>query len=1473
MNISSSPTRRSKAAQVRSSWLAALLLACVGSTSRLPAAGPEFTVFNEGNVFAGEAVASPRGISADGTHVVGVQTDPSFVQEAFIWNSSEGIVLLGAPFGSQFQTQATHVSADGMFILGTRQPKGGGTLESVRWSRSPTLTAVVVAAGPPGAISSAGDVVVGTTTVAGASRGYRWTPAGGQVLINGSASATAVSPDGRIIIGRTTGGNAYRLLDGTTFQDLGRSKATVTMAPMFVSATGGHIVGRFNGSPGGAFLWTETANPQYVTLDTDTTDFFGGTIARIPEGLSADGRITIIDFFAGIYVDGKGPVDLQALLKSYGIELEVFFTPSIGGGIPAASSIAALSDDGLNICGNSYSGGFDGQGRNWRVRFHDVDENGIADELEVFLCGLTNAAFLREIEKGTTRFANASERETLGYGDMISQYGRPWKRGTGRVSSQDVTQPAEFLRALVAFAGCPDGTALNIAAVAEEFFTRVAFPAVRELHSFEMLLGNEAHADALDPTIGLDGMQPDGISEEFAFRGIAGIEDLLDEELALLRGRELPGEPAEWVDESIYYPEIPNPSNPGEKRGIAIYNRLPPNAAAGARPAYKSNYNATDNYAAAGKFPQGHGDAYGHYLTAVKAGIRLLTEIPDGLPESQFHHVATIATTTDLGLETVRRIAEAGAARARNAAQVAELLYRRDYRESSANPRAENLFSDPDPDRAWSMGEWARRGAIGAYFDYATAAHWTPTDDARLVHRGNLIELDELAGWVSGLQERLDTAGAGLDPLGLVQNVVPFGIDASGLDTTSGRSHFEQVFDAASRALDNARKAFESANQAGQRLRDSDKTFNDFKEKLEDTRADQNQQLVEIFGLSSPDDRDDNDLDPTTNDAIESESAPDLVRFLDDDAALARRGMRPRAAPGQVQLAMSELRVAKLRLEQAELAIEDLAEQIKDQLALILTIESVQIERVEIITKARDDQIKLTERLEELAELKKTGAFLGSMFNAFAGALVGSPSGGLALLAQLTNDLGQHLSQDSGDLKNEFDVEVERTRIQAWKEIELQELDTKVRIQVETNQLKAQLRRSPQLLVDRSVAREVATQALGRLQQSITRGRLILEERERLDARTQGDQLEERWKDLSFRVFRNAALKNYRALFDISARYVVLAGRAFAYEFDARSSGEDLLAGIYRERRLGSETGSATGLQGVLNRLEDAGQVSKFNKPLESLGERSFSFRRNLLGLGQVFPDDDLKLRAFLESQIVERIEDLGEVRDLAQVSVERDYGPGIVIPFATEIDSRNFFGRGPELPFGNSNFSLTRNAKIRSYAIRLDGVNAALGTDPESGSVFVYLLPVGESVLRENTNKPRIEDELITPWAVVDQFLPLPPKASIADFSKRAYNPWVSAAQASGNFLNEIKRQRDSEAQIELGQARDETRFNTNLAGRSAWNTRWLFIIPGSQWTSSSDSVEIRKQLLHFIYGPRADPAEHVGITDIRLIIQAYSH
>ena len=1479
----------------RTTYLLPVIAALLASSEL--EADPTFKLL--GDLPGGSTFSEALGVSADGSFVVGVSSsassgayDPDVAgspTEGFIWDAaSETMLGIGDLPGGRFSSRALDVSADGRIVVGDSEATSASAADprrslAVRWTRGgspalvaletnqqflfkePALSAIAGATG----VSDDGEIVVGTvtwlngTTLEEVTRGFYWWRGLGLTFVDllpQESTVTDVSPDAKFLVGSGSAGgpptHAFRFpLDGRIIsgprEELGQLGSFPTI-PTRMSKGGEKIVGEFEpaSGPRGTFLYSTGQETPYARLAQD---------GNRPVGISGDGRV-VVDAAGGMYLDGQGPFDLRKILAEAGLR-DLLALP------PALFRVHALSTDGRVVVGGAL---IDGAIQAWRARLSDCDENGLPDELERLVFASGEAAGV--IASGSQRFA--ASRETLGYGDMISQYGKPWKPGTGRVPESDPTQPAEFLRAALRLEVDDCRGPIRTVAAAGRYLTSLGFPSVNEIQAFEMLLGNEALADAIDPTIGLDGISADDLSGEFAFKGLSGVQDLLDEELALLRGRALPGSPADWLNETIYYPEFKGPGDAA--RRVAVYNRLPPNATLTGGAAYRSNYRVADNYEAAGKFPQGHGDAYGHYLSAFKSGLDLLSFGPRNWPEEFLGAIVEVLAANDPALEVVRHLAEAGAGRARAAAQVTDLLYRRDYRESADDPHAGELFADPDPQRAWSMGEWARRGAMGAYVDWAFTSRAAPTDPAKGVRRDNLPELDELAGAVSLFQERLDTAGGGLDPLGLVQNVVPFGIDASGLDATSGRSHYEQVRDAATRAVGNARKAFEVSNQAGQRLRDTDKALSEFADHLDDTKADLDQKLIEIFGFPSPDDPMDNDLDPTTGNAIESQTRPDLTNFLATDEALAAAGMRPRIAPGQVQIALSELRVAALRVDQAELALSDLGAQIQSQADRISLLADVQLERVKIITKAGDDQMALTDRAAQIADRKKASGLFGSFTSAVLAGIAGDPQGLINLASQLASDVADSLLtyNEGQELNTEFDIERERTRVQTWKEIELQGLDGRLAIDAETRALNALLRKSPQLLIDITAARELASQALGRLRQAVQHGRMVLRERRRLVARTEGDLVEARWQDMSFRIFRNAALKNYRAFFDIAARYVVLTARAFAYEFDARSDGEDVLSGIYRERRLGGAAGLDGGLQGVLNRLDGAVTVNNFNRPLESLGERTFSLRRNLLGIGvEDFPADDLRFRGFLESRIVDRLEDTPEIQELAQVSVERDYGPAIVITFATEIDSRNFFGRGPELPFGNSNFSLTRNAKIRTYAIRLDGVDASLGTDPESGSVFVYLLPTGDSVLREKTNRPRIEDELITPWAVVDQFLPPPPLADIADFSRRAYNPWRSAAQAGGNYLNALKRQRDSEAQIELGQSEAKTRFNNNLAGRSVWNTRWLLVIPGSQWTSSSEVSEIRAKLLQFIYGTTGDPSRHVGITDIRFIIRAYSH
>ncbi len=183
-----------------------------------------------------------------------------------------------------------------------------------------------------------------------------------------------------------------------------------------------------------------------------------------------------------------------------------------------------------------------------------------------------------------------------------------------------------------------------------------------------MLLGNEAWADAQDPTIGFgtqSGVYGNLAPSIFAFQN--QLPNLLSEELALLRGRD---------DSSAAVTLFP------------VYNRLIWNIETGdvGEAAYSQVYNLRDrtgdgfiNAADARiQFPQGHGDAWGYYTSALGGYYRLLRH--DNyvwVPRAEAVNVAGTAVPVDYRDE--RKFAAAAAARARTGSEIASLEYRKAY--------------------------------------------------------------------------------------------------------------------------------------------------------------------------------------------------------------------------------------------------------------------------------------------------------------------------------------------------------------------------------------------------------------------------------------------------------------------------------------------------------------------------------------------------------------------------------------------------------------------------------------------------------------------------------------------------------------------------------------------------------------------------------------------------------------------------
>ncbi|MCX5998579.1 MAG: anthranilate synthase component I family protein, partial [Chloroflexi bacterium] len=121
-------------------------------------------------------------------------------------------------------------------------------------------------------------------------------------------------------------------------------------------------------------------------------------------------------------------------------------------------------------------------------------------------------------------------------------------------------------------------------------------------------------------------------------------------------------------------------------------------------------------------------------------------------------------------------------------------------------------------------GDWGVRAGQGAYFDWLTVNSLLPTQDTdpshtgiQVIDRSTVRALGTLSAAGQSLQNVVDGADGDLNPLGLARNIMPFDISPAGID--AGQSHFEQIYDRALAALNNAQTALDQAQGASQRLR------------------------------------------------------------------------------------------------------------------------------------------------------------------------------------------------------------------------------------------------------------------------------------------------------------------------------------------------------------------------------------------------------------------------------------------------------------------------------------------------------------------------------------------------------------------------------------------------------------------------------------------------------------------------------
>ncbi len=367
------------------------------------------------------------------------------------------------------------------------------------------------------------------------------------------------------------------------------------------------------------------------------------------------------------------------------------------------------------------------------------------------------------------------------------------------------------------------------------------------LNDFYVLLGNEAYSDSQNPTIGYgsDSVQYGSLAPSvFAFEN--QVSSLLEEELALLRGQ----------DQNLATP---------------VYNRLFWNFTSGeGEAAYVMKYDITDvnqdgftdQNDAMILYPQGHGDAWGHYLTALTLDYDLLRNPNfNWVSRSEFVNINDIVVPVDYLDE--RKFAAAAAAKAQAGAEIVNLTYREKY---VADPSGQwQGYTDTDTNRAWGVEEWARRAGQGAYFDWVTANALLPAvhpnttlTGIQKVDRTTVQDISVVAANLWAVQTTMEQVNNGNNPLGVASGALTFAIDPALLNVPSGtqgagapvagQTLFDQVYQRALTALSNAKTTFDNANQLNNMIRQVANADQNFQNQVEQQDISYRNQLIEIFG-------------------------------------------------------------------------------------------------------------------------------------------------------------------------------------------------------------------------------------------------------------------------------------------------------------------------------------------------------------------------------------------------------------------------------------------------------------------------------------------------------------------------------------------------------------------------------------------------------------------------------------------------
>lgn len=1044
-----------------------------------------------------------------------------------------------------------------------------------------------------------------------------------------------------------------------------------------------------------------------------------------------------------------------------------------------------------------------------------------------------------------------------------------------------------------------------------------------------VLLGNEAFADASDPTIGLfaeQGEPPPSYDPHAVFCFENQVPTILEEELALLRGRDLVR--ARDIDAC---------------GGIAatVYNRLPWNFTSGnGQVAYANNYQVTEVAGGTDKdcnliespgardlYPQGHGDAWGHYLTALKKFYLLLRHpVFDWIVSTEAVLVA--GQPVPVGFQYERAFAKAAAAKARTGAAITSLVFRQKF---DADPIRQDGYPDNDPQRAWGVVDWARRAGQGAYFDWVMAnALLDDVDDdpdhvdtIKQIDRTTVTELREIATAYAEIQATLDKADTGLNPLGLAANVVPFGLNPSEIE--QGKTHFEQVLERAVGALGSAVTAFDYANENTRRLRSQQDRVEEFTDLVDEREMDFKSRLIEIFGKPYLEDIEGNPcsgecptpayppgydgpdtllhydyVDPSDLIGIDPSGTTTISRLVESRVInpdtgeiepslkimqfkvsaelgfVKPDGWTSRDEPGEIQFARSELLQALGRFLQALEQYEAHLDEIELQADLLESLYDLNRDVLIVMDEGLNLQSSLADEIHSARAFqlaaRGTATATRNVTRATMEAFpreVGfsfdatSVARSAVLLIGETIAQGFDVAADAAALE-ELRAQLDQQLAASEQQRDIQGWQGAYQVEQQIAVLRQLIRALPSIRLELFMLKEAVNQASGRYHAALGCGLRLLEQRTAFRQRTARDISQYRYRDMAFRVFRNDALQKYRAQFDLAARYAYLAARAYDYE-------TNLLG-----------TTSQSGRDFLTNVVKERvlGVVSG-STPMPGnglaghLADLSITWSALEPQLGFNSPDE-------LDRTFSLRWELFRKPNSVAFDPEWRDILSSCVVADLNGLQEYTQYCQPLQPPIPNNPaivipISTTVHSGLNFFGWPSTG-DATLPSDRFAIKLHSYAVrfshypgfPLNQQVNvylvpvgTDIMRIPQCPQAPIREWHLLDQTLPVPFPIGEMDLDTVG---WVPTDALDGGAAAMVRRRLiPTVAACGVGDPAC-TDISYKLTGRSVWNTRWLLIIPGSELRGADpvNGVDV------FINGTSSGG---IGVRDIKLLFNSYAY